>query len=81
MKKLSNTEAKLKKKCCLYIKACTGSVKTEKWNLNFQNLSKGLCLGVSEPTKRWATQSAAYALRNRPGEQAFVKKNEKKISV
>ena len=30
------------------------------WNSNFQNWSKALCLGVSEPTKRLAGQSAAY---------------------
>ena len=38
--------------------------KCSKWNLNFQNWSKPLCLGVSEPTKRLAAQSTAYALRN-----------------
>ena len=31
-------------------------------NLNFQNWSKALCLGVSEPTKRLAVQSTANAL-------------------
>ena len=46
-----------------------------KWNLNFQIWSKVLCLGVSEPTKRLAAQSAAYALLNRQGKHAFV--NEK----
>ena len=35
-----------------------------KWNLNSQKWSKSLCLGVSEPTKRLAAQSTAYALRN-----------------
>ena len=35
-------------------------------------------LGVSEPTKRLAAQSKAYALRNRQGKQAFDKENEKK---
>ena len=28
-----------------------------KWNLNFPNWSKSLCLGFSEPTKRLAAQS------------------------
>ena len=36
-----------------------------KWNLIFQNWSKAFCLGVSEPTKRLATQSTAYTLRER----------------
>ena len=31
--------------------------KCSKWNLNFQNWSKALCLGVSEPTKRLAARS------------------------
>ena len=52
--------------------------KYSKWNLNFQNWSKALCLGVSEPTRRLAAQNTAYALRNRQGKQAFVKENEKK---
>ena len=34
--------------------------KYSKWNLKFQNWSKSLCLGVSEPTKRLAAQSTAY---------------------
>ena len=38
--------------------------KCSKWNLNFQNWSNSLCLGVSEPTKRLAAQSTAYTLRN-----------------
>ena len=49
-----------------------------KWNLNFKNWSKELRLGVSEPTKRLAAQSKAYAMRNRRGKQAFAKENEKK---
>ena len=49
-----------------------------KWNLIFQNWSKALQLGVSEPTKRLAAQSTAYALRNRQIKQAIVKENEKK---
>ena len=65
----------------------TGSVKTKKscfsrkmfeMNLNFQNWSKALCLGVSEPTKWLAAQSTAYTLRNRQDKQAFAKENEKK---
>ena len=44
----------------------------------FPKSSKSLCLGVSEPTKRLAAQSTAYALN---GKQAFVKENVKKISV
>ena len=47
-------------------------------NLNFQNWSKALCLGVSEPTKWLAAQSTAYTLRNRQDKQAFAKENEKK---
>ena len=49
-----------------------------KWNLNFQNWSKSLCLGVSEPAKRLAAQRTAYALRNWPGKQEKKRKNEKK---
>ena len=49
-----------------------------KCNLNFQNWSNALCLSVSEPTKQLAAQRTAYALGNRQGKQAFVKKNEKK---
>ena len=48
-----------------------------KWKLNFQNWSKTLCLVLSDPTKRLAAQSTAYALRNRQVKQAFVKENEK----
>ena len=55
--------------------------KCSKWNLNFQNWSKGLCLGVFEPTKQLLARSTSYALRKRQGKQAFVNKNEKKISV
>ena len=49
-------------------------------NLDFQNWSKALCLGVSDPTNRLAAQSTAYPLRDRQGKQAFVKENEKKKS-
>ena len=49
-----------------------------KWNLIFQNWSKSLCSGISEPTKRLALKSTAYALRNWQVKQAFVKENEKK---
>ena len=52
--------------------------KCSKWDLNFQNWSKSLCLGVSEPTKRLAAQSKAYTLCNWKGKQAFVKENDKK---
>ena len=51
--------------------------KCSKSNLNIQNWSKALCLGVSEPTKWLAAQSTVYALSNRHGKQAFVKENEK----
>ena len=51
--------------------------KCSKSNLNIENWSKALGLDVSEPTKRLAAQSTAYALRNRQGKQAFVKENEK----
>ena len=47
-----------------------------KWNLDFQNWSKTLCLGVSGPTKWLAAQSTAYASRNWQGKQVFVKENE-----
>ena len=43
--------------------------------------SKALCLGVSEPTKWLAAQSAAYVLRNRQGKHAFIKKMKKNICV
>ena len=33
-----------------------------KWNLNFQNWSRALCLGAIEPTKRLAAQSTAFCL-------------------
>ena len=49
--------------------------------LKFQNWSKALCLGVSEPTKQLTAQSTAYGLRNRQGKQTFVKENEKNIFV
>ena len=52
-----------------------------KWNLNFQNWSKALCLRVFEPTKLLPTQSTAYALRNGQGKHAFAKENEKNICV
>ena len=55
--------------------------KCTKWNLNFQNWSKALCLGVSEPTKRLAAQSTAYALRNRQVQHKFVKKMKENICV
>ena len=55
--------------------------KCTKWNLNFQNWSKALCLGVSGPTKRLAAKSTAYALRNRQGKQAIVKESKKKICL
>ena len=54
--------------------------KCSEWNSNFQNWSKALGLGVSKPTNRLAAQSTAYALRNRQGKQAFLKK-KKKICV
>ena len=60
------------------LRNCVFLGKFSKWDLNFQNCSKALCLGVSKPTKRLAAQSTAYALRNRQGKQAFVKENEKK---
>ena len=51
-----------------------------KWNLNFQNCPKSFCLGVSEPIKRLAAQSTAYALRNGQGKQASIKENEKNMN-
>ena len=41
-----------------------------KWNLNFQNWSNSLCLGVSELTKWLVAQSTAYALCNCEGEKS-----------
>ena len=46
--------------------------KSLKWNLNFQNWSKSLCLDVFQPTKRLTNKSTAQ------GKPAFVKENEKK---
>ena len=46
--------------------------------LIFQNWSKVLCLGVSEPRKRLAAQSTTYALRNRSGKRHLSKKMKKK---
>ena len=57
---------------CVFLGKCL------KWNLNFQNWSKALCLGASEPAKRLAAQSTAYILHNQQGKQAFVKENDKK---
>ena len=42
--------------------------KCSKWNLDFKNWLKALCLGVSEPTKRLAVQSTAYATANTENE-------------
>ena len=52
--------------------------KCSKWNSNFQNWSKSLCLGISEPPKRLPAQSTANSLRNWQGKQVFVKENERK---
>ena len=52
-----------------------------KWNLNFQNWSKVLPIGDSEPTKWLPAQSTAYDLRNGQVNQAFVKENENNICV
>ena len=54
------------------------SRKCSKWNSNFQNWSKALCLDVSEPTKRLAAHSTAYALRYRQGIKDLSKKMKKK---
>ena len=43
--------------------------------------SKALCLGIPEPTKRFAAQIRAYAFRNRQCKQTIVKENEKNIRV
>ena len=56
-------------------------VKCSKWNSNFQNCSKALWLGASEPTKELAAQSTVYALRNRQAKQAFVKKKYEKKKI
>ena len=40
--------------------------------------SKTLFWGVSQPTKRSATQSTAYILRNLESKHAFFRENEKK---
>ena len=55
--------------------------KYSKWNLNFQNQSKVLCLGFSKPTKRFTAQSIGYAFSNSQGKQAFAKENGKSICV
>ena len=52
--------------------------KCSKWNSNFQNWSKVLCLDVFEPTKWLAVQNTIYVLRNRQGKKAFLKGDEKK---
>ena len=52
-----------------------------KWNLNFQNWSKVLSIGDSEPTKWLPAQSTAYDLCNGQVNQAFVKENENNICV
>ena len=57
---------------CLFLGKCS------KWNLNFQNWSKSLCLGVSEPTKQFAAQSTTYVVRNRHSKEPFVKKKKEK---
>ena len=49
-----------------------------KWNLSFQNLSKALCLGVSEAMPQLAAQSTAYPLRNRQGNKHLSEKMKKK---
>ena len=43
--------------------------------------SKTLCLAVSKPEKWLAAQSAAHAFRHQQSKQAFVKENEKNVSV
>ena len=60
------------------LRNCVFLGKCSKWNLNFQNWLKALWLGVFEPTKRLATQSAAYALRNRQGKYTLEKKKKEK---
>ena len=52
--------------------------KCSKWNLDFENWPKSLCLGVSKPTKELDAKNTAYALFNWQGKQAFAKGNEKK---
>ena len=42
---------------------------------------KALCLGVSEPIIWLAARRKAQTLHHRPGQQAYVKENEKNISV
>ena len=46
-----------------------------KMEFYFQNLSKVLCSGVSEPTKRLAAKNRTYTLCNRQGKHD--EKNEK----
>ena len=50
--------------------------KCSKWNLNFQNWSKSLCLGVSEPTKRLALRVQQMPCVTDEVKQAFDKENE-----
>ena len=63
------------------LRNCKLFEKFSKWKLNFQNWSKGFCLGVSEPTKRLAAHSTAYALRNRQVQHKFVKKMKENICL
>ena len=52
-----------------------------KWNSNFQNWSKALCLVVSEPTKRLAAQSMQHALCVTDKVNWHLSKKMKTISV
>ena len=60
------------------LRNCVFLGKCSKWNLNFQNWSKSLCLGVSEPTKQFAAQSTTYVMRNRQSKEPFAKKKKKR---
>ena len=59
------------------VKTKKSCVSGSKWNLDFQNLSKALSLGVSKPKKqkRLVAQGTAYPLRNRQGKHVFIKEN------
>ena len=67
--------------CSIKLRNCKFLEKCSKWKLNFQNWSQAFCLGVSEPTKRLAAHSTAYALRNRQVQHTFVKKMKENICV
>ena len=69
------TEFVKNKKSCVFWKMFEMEFKFSKFSPIRSNT---LFLGVSQPTKRSATQSTAYILRNLQDKQSFFKENEKK---